>query len=256
MTDTPTPPSEGRVPWACFDCGFTGHFRTKQSGIPIDRQDVDAACTDCGSTNIGDPGFTPPSEPEPRADLEALRNWRRAVFAGPLVSKEAERYLAHVDAAIAEIEASREKIDRLQRSEDDALGRLRAVVGLANGDDGPDLEEYARGDEVEAVRRLRAENEELRAERDMWKLGAEVWEQNYKDLAAPAPPAEPEETVVVRVGFILLGSGERVPACVQSRSDATGKHLDIRIPRAAVDALFQTPEVAGEVVSDGTPEPN
>ena len=70
---------------------------------------------------------------------------------------EAER-----DRRCAEREAQEAELERLRRSEDQLLTELREIVGVANDDDGPDWEEFGRGDALEASKAQAVELERLR----------------------------------------------------------------------------------------------
>lgn len=62
--------------------------------------------------------------------------------------------------------ALRTRVAELGREVERLLDRLHAIIGIANGDNGPPQDEWSLDDAAEAVRELRAEVARLAKERD------------------------------------------------------------------------------------------
>jgi len=161
--------------------------------------------------------------PEPRADVEALRDLIEWIEDGEYAPTTSDRV-----NAIRLIEAAAAELERL---------REENVAMRAN------------------IRRLRKENEELILR------NAEIRSARDRLLACQAPerptpaPAEESETVVVRVWWeldqlrgepITVAVGDLTPDWVDDP-----RSMDIRIPASAPPALFEPREVEGRVESDG-----
>ena len=115
---------------------------------------------------------------------------------------------------------------------------------LVPGDLAGDIEAAAA-----ELERLREENEAMA---ETIALHQHDWQQlrliAKAEAERKAAPAEPEETVVVRVYFEQYEDGSIAGVRVLPDHDQSPYSLDIRIDRAPVDALFATREVRGEVV--------